>query len=885
MSDTFTFSICSFNINGTKDKDYCLNEKLSNFDILLLQEHLLPSVSLNFLNRSREHSVFARGARKTSGRPSGGLASIFKNDLGFYSPTLYDECDYYIAFRLCELVIINVYLPCDRNSLRSMNNFSKACESLKRLLVQIVSDGLNWMVFGDVNCDINSVSSRSTQLLDIFPNDYQILSKDESFSYIHNSGSVSDIDHCIISSGVKCSNVHVNTEERDLDHLPLSVTVTLKLSNSHSFNSPRSKKWFSRREWSKVNWHLYISTLTTLLVNIKVPYNLLCTSVISPKARSQLNVYYYKIASCLREAEAVAVPLQRIRVNTRKSLWKFDPDLKVIKNRAKLWLKIWNACGRPLSGHLFNIKQKMKFDFKSRLRKVRFCGVDFPKNPRHWKEVINVNKLVSSSPSDKIPNENWIAHYNNIFGYVNYSVFSRYSYLLDSVFPSKISQRHVIPIAISHLLNSIKKLKSKSFDFDGIGACHINPECGVLIYHLQLLFQMCLSCSMVPDSFLGGSVTSILKRGKDSKLCSSYRPITVTCTISKVFEYVLLYDIFPRVDYVSNQFGFKPYLGCQHAHRVLTSLLLEAHNHNTELHFCSLDISRAFDSVTHSQLWFSLNQLGINASIISVLRFWYSNSYIRVKFGSSLFGNIPVRSGVRQGGILSPYLFNACLFSVFSNVPSSYFMGLTNVSYIAYADDILLISRTKSSLISSTKLITSLLNEIGLAVNPQKCNYLVFNAKYQYNDLNCGFFTIGRVFSFRWLGINICSLLSAFRSSAITDVKNKLRAGYGKIVPNRGKYSRRALAKLYSSFCDHSILFLCGLYSLFRSDDLRNFRVLYFRYLKFLLYLPSRYRNTKIVKNFGATDILVSFKNLYFKFKKEIYERLGPFNPLIRMME
>ena len=46
------------------------------------------------------------------------------------------------------------------------------------------------------------------------------------------------------------------------------------------------------------------------------------------------------------------------------------------------------------------------------------------------------------------------------------------------------------------------------------------------------------------------------------------------------------------------------------------------------------------------------------------------------------------------------------------------------------------------------------------------------------------------------------------------DVTEELNTGHAKIVPNRGKYSRRALAKIHSTYCDHSVLFISGMFSL-----------------------------------------------------------------------
>ena len=81
----------------------------------------------------------------------------------------------------------------------------------------------------------------------------------------------------------------------------------------------------------------------------------------------------------------------------------------------------------------------------------------------------------------------------------------------------------------------------------------------------------------MPDSFLCSSVTSLLKKGKYPVSCSSYRPITVTCTLSKLFEYLVLPYITKLALNDDSQFGFRSGLGCQHAHRDLTSLLKDAH--------------------------------------------------------------------------------------------------------------------------------------------------------------------------------------------------------------------------------------------------------------------------------------------------------------------
>ena len=45
------------------------------------------------------------------------------------------------------------------------------------------------------------------------------------------------------------------------------------------------------------------------------------------------------------------------------------------------------------------------------------------------------------------------------------------------------------------------------------------------------------------------------------------------------------------------------------------------------------------------------------------------------------------------------------------------------------------------------------------------------------------------------------------------------------------KYKRIAVGKLYSTFSDHSTLYLYGLYPILRNKDLSDIRVAYFRFV------------------------------------------------------
>ena len=66
-----------------------------------------------------------------------------------------------------------------------------------------------------------------------------------------------------------------------------------------------------------------------------------------------------------------------------------------------------------------------------------------------------------------------------------------------------------------------------------------------------------------------------------------------------------------------------------HFHQILSSLLADNSSKGNGLYICALDLSKVFDSVVHSQLLFSLYNSGVKHSVIILLRFWYSNSFLQ----------------------------------------------------------------------------------------------------------------------------------------------------------------------------------------------------------------------------------------------------------------
>ena len=84
-------------------------------------------------------------------------------------------------------------------------------------------------------------------------------------------------------------------------------------------------------------------------------------------------------------------------------------------------------------------------------------------------------------------------------------------------------------------------------------------------------------------------------------------------------------------------------------------------SNGSNVNLCFLNLSKAFDRVDHSLLITKLMSRKVPSIIIRMLQTWYATQSFIVKWGNCWSAPFTVTSGVRQGGILSPYLFNVFL--------------------------------------------------------------------------------------------------------------------------------------------------------------------------------------------------------------------------------
>ena len=170
---------------------------------------------------------------------------------------------------------------------------------------------------------------------------------------------------------------------------------------------------------------------------------------------------------------------------------------------------------------------------------------------------------------------------------------------------------------------------------------------------------MILSCEYVPHDF-GQSYTVPLRKvdcHTKSVSCSDFRGIAISCILSKVFEHCVVdrySDFFITSD---NQFGFKKLTSCSHAIHTVRNITHRFIDDGSTVNLCALDLFKAFDKVNHSALFIKLMKRRLPTQLLDLLTYWLGNCFSCVKWDGILSKIFKLNFGVRQGAVLSPFLF------------------------------------------------------------------------------------------------------------------------------------------------------------------------------------------------------------------------------------
>ena len=196
-------------------------------------------------------------------------------------------------------------------------------------------------------------------------------------------------------------------------------------------------------------------------------------------------------------------------------------------------------------------------------------------------------------------------------------------------------------------------------------------------------------------------------------------------SVSKIFERNMYDQIYLYMESYLSPFlcGFRKGLSTQYCIMVMLEKWRDARDNGNIAGAVLTDLSKAFDCLEHELLVAKLEAYGFDFQSLAYIYSYLSHRKQRTKVNKTFSAWSDIKSGVPQGSILGPLLFNVYVNDMF------YFVGSSDVAN--YADDTTpyTVNKTMDALLNSLENDTSTLTrwfyDNYLKMNVDKCHLLV----------------------------------------------------------------------------------------------------------------------------------------------------------------
>ena len=173
--------------------------------------------------------------------------------------------------------------------------------------------------------------------------------------------------------------------------------------------------------------------------------------------------------------------------------------------------------------------------------------------------------------------------------------------------------------------------------------------------------QNCSTNNIIPHTWKLAIIVPIPKPYKDTGKGTSYRPISLLSVIAKTLEKSILPYITANIPNTPMQYGFKIQHSTMTALHTLSNTVAMGFNQmapSARTITVALDMSKAFDTINIHTLIRKLLQTNIPGTIIKFITNYFKGRKVYTTYIIHTSRQRQFITGVPQGGVLSPTLFN-----------------------------------------------------------------------------------------------------------------------------------------------------------------------------------------------------------------------------------
>jgi len=386
-------------------------------------------------------------------------------------------------------------------------------------------------------------------------------------------------------------------------------------------------------------------------------------------------------------------PIKTRTLTVRPEAAWYGATIRAAKQQRRQAERLWRKTGLTVHREMFTERRGAVNSLIDQAKTSYFQNAiaENQNNTKHLFSIVNTllgKKKVTSLPANKSPSE-----LCSMFG----DYFIEKIDIIRRGIPEHHGEEENIPPVTSNISafrfvssDEVKKvvmsMANKSCDLDPMPTSLVRAAIDQLGPVISDIVNKSLDNGVFPAGYKDAIVIPLLKKSKlDPEALKNYRPVSNLTFLSKVLEKVVAAQLNA---YLERNSLLEP---CQSAYRkghsTETALV---HVHNDIVHAMGqrkvvllvlLDLSAAFDTVSHTILINTLRELGICGTMLQWFNSYLENRQQRIHLRGTTSNPKDLDCGVPQGSVFGPILFTIY------TAPLGHLLRQLQISYHLYADD------------------------------------------------------------------------------------------------------------------------------------------------------------------------------------------------------
>lgn len=712
MSDKDTLSILQYNVRKSKDTVMATmlrDPRIAEFDILAVQEPWRNPFMATTHHPAKDVFHLCYPSNVEAGAPARVCFFVNKrldHTTWHFTPHGRDACTLAIQKpeadgERARIVIHNIYNPP-----RTGEEQASTIPTVRGLIAEHTSE--DQIMVGDFNLHhsmwggvrAQRAEREAEELIQIMEQ-FNMVCVTQAGEITYQEGqSQSTIDLCWMNVGITDRIIKCRVDkalDHDSDHYPISTILDLRVVRLEKKPS---------RNWKHLDEAEYRKALTRLLPRLQ-----------NPRTKSAVDKYIEELIEALQMAADQVIPYKVPHAKAREG-WTEEctnvlAETKRLRRRhaRQHTEESWDEYRKARNQKTRTIRKALKAAHRERVEKAAESPQAMWKLAK-WARNRD-QQAPSITPALKDPSS----------GEEITSVADKAELLRQSFFPPPPTadledirtaqyenQLQLPPITEKEVLEAITTTKPlKAPGPDGIPNKALQTCANMLVEHLTTIFNRCLTLAYCPKHFRSAATIALRKSGKgDYTVPKAYRPIALLNTIGKIMDAIIArrlsfvaetYDILP-----ATHFGGRKRKSTEHALHDIIDTIYDAWNSSNDkiASLLLLDVSGAFDNVSHARLLHDLRKRKIDESVVRWIASFLDERTTTIVLDGQHSKHYTIKTGIPQGSPLSPILY------IFYNADLIHELHANGTTVTGYIDDAAILATGSSTADTCIKLATAL---------------------------------------------------------------------------------------------------------------------------------------------------------------------------------